>query len=525
MSIKKFLKTNDSRGNPSDWSVVRAGLSGKSFRLNVFLIFSLLFPGTGICGTGHPVTTTPHDSAGMNVEILDGTFLGNDKRNFYGNKAPDHLHVLWKLYLGKGKTVISRNLGERIWAGAGWTGQPLLVREDGRLYVIQGAYDHHLKKIDASNGKIVWQYTFDDVVKGTGTIWHNAKARTREEEYIIFQGSRLGTEHYLDAPHIPSFRAISLLTGKELWRLDSKWTDSYSRDVDGSALILHDTLYIGLENSLFTILDPDPAVARVKDRMLQPRILREIRLYRREDVIRHKYNVVTESSPSRLGRRIFITSGSGHVFGYNMNTHRLDWDFYIGSDMDGSPVVTRDSCILVSVERQYIPGPGGVFKLDPRKPPSQAVVWFQPAANDSVGSWEGGVIGTAAVNDHYLPQGYPPLAAFSGIDGYLYLVQHNSLLPDTTHIGPDSVRSWPLPHLLVRKHIGPSISTPLIVGNKLIAAGYNGLYLYLIENKQNNISLKFLDHFNAPFEATPIVWNGRLYLASRNGFLYCFGKQ
>jgi outer membrane protein assembly factor BamB len=464
-------------------------------------------------------------SSRNNTEVLIGTFRGNDLRNYYGRGAPDNLQVVWKLYLGKGRTVISRKLGERIWAGAGWTGQPLLVHEGDKLFLIQGAYDHHLKKIDATTGRLVWQYLFDDVVKGTGTIWHNPHPRTAEEAYLILQGSRLGTQHYMDAPHIPSFRAISLLTGRELWRLDSKWTDSYSRDVDGSALIVKDTVYIGLENSLFTLLDPDPARATVRDSMLQPRILREIRLYHRQDVIDHKYNVVTESSPARLGRSIFITSGSGHVFRYNMDRQLLDWDFYTGSDMDGSPVVTRDSCILVSIEKQYIPGPGGVFKLDPRRPPGRAVVWFFPTQNDSVGSWEGGVIGTAAVNDAERPAGQPPLAAFAGIDGYLYLVRHDSLQGDTLVTGPDSLSRYPVPVLLDRYRIGPSISSPLISGDKLIAASYNGLFLFRITGGEGSPRLQLLDRFIAPFEATPIVWKGHLYLASRNGYLYCFGKQ
>ena len=64
-------------------------------------------------------------------------------------------------------------------SGAGWTGQPLLYKEDDSLYLIQGAYDHHLKKINARNGELIWQYKFDDVVKGTGTIWHNKKAKSK----------------------------------------------------------------------------------------------------------------------------------------------------------------------------------------------------------------------------------------------------------------------------------------------------------------------------------------------------------
>jgi hypothetical protein len=52
----------------------------------------------------------------------------------------------------------------------------IIVKENGELYLIQGAYDHHLKKIKAVTGKIVWQYEFDDVIKRTASLWHNTKA-------------------------------------------------------------------------------------------------------------------------------------------------------------------------------------------------------------------------------------------------------------------------------------------------------------------------------------------------------------
>ena len=35
------------------------------------------------------------------------TFLGNWERNYYGENAPGKLNLIWKLYLGKGETVIS----------------------------------------------------------------------------------------------------------------------------------------------------------------------------------------------------------------------------------------------------------------------------------------------------------------------------------------------------------------------------------------------------------------------------------
>ena len=67
--------------------------------------------------------------AQSDVEILNQTFLGNWERNYYGNDAPSDLEVVWRHYLGEGITVIGRKTGSREWKGAGWTGQPLMVRE------------------------------------------------------------------------------------------------------------------------------------------------------------------------------------------------------------------------------------------------------------------------------------------------------------------------------------------------------------------------------------------------------------
>ncbi len=456
------------------------------------------------------------------IELIIPTFLGNSQRNFYGRDAPDSLAVIWKHYLGKGETVISRKSGSRIWAGAGWTGQPLLVKERGELFLIQGSYDHNLKKIRTSDGSLVWQYAFDDVVKGTGTIGLFPDAADPAHSAIIFQGSRLGTGNFLDAKHIPSFRAISYYTGKELWRLDSKWTHSYSRDVDGSALIVNDTLYIGLENSLFTVLDPDPEKARMKDGMLQPAIIREFKLYKMEDVEGHAYNVVTESSPGLLNGKIYIASGSGRVWGYNLSSKVLDWEFYVGSDMDGSAIVTSDSNLIISVEKQYIRGLGDIMKLDPSKEGNAAVVWYFPTEDHEFVSWEGGVVGSVGINDSYADDGEPKLAAFTGIDGYLYVVDHQKISADSTVAGPDSLTQFNTPELIYKKYIGPSISTPIFVEDKLIAAGYNGVHLFRYDSLMN---FKLLARFPGSFEATPVAFDHRIYIASRNGYLYCLGEK
>lgn len=458
-----------------------------------------------------------------NYKLINPTFLGNYERNYYGNEAPDTLTVLWKHYLGKGKTTISRKRGDVDWAGAGWTGQPLLVEEDdSNLFIIQGAYDHNLKKINATTGKLVWQYKFDDVIKGTGTIWEDPDPTEKLNKLVILQGSRLGYGKYVDTKYVPSYRAVSYFTGKELWRYNSIKTRSYSRDVDGSALIYKDTAYIGLENSLFTKFNPSYKVADTIDGMLQPEVYQQIKLYKQSDAVKHGGNLVTESSPCILDSVIYVASGTGHIFGYSLKKDTITWDFFIGSDIDGSAVVTHDSCIIVTIEKQYISGPGGAMKLDPRKKPEDAVVWYFPTINKKYASWDGGIIGSVSINDKYHTEGDAYLAAFSAIDGYMYVVKHDSIDKSEKVWGPNLKKQYYKPKLVYKYRTGASISTPIIVGNKIVAAGYGGVYLFKFDK---DLNFEKRAKHSGTYEASPVVHNGKIYIASRNGYFYCLGEQ
>ncbi|NJO88715.1 MAG: hypothetical protein HC831_06925 [Chloroflexia bacterium] len=131
---------------------------------------------------------------------------------------------------------------------------------------------------------MVWQYKFEDILKGTGTIWVNEKAENPENKYIIMQGSRLGFWNSHEDRYIPSFRAVSYLTGKELWRMNVKKTDCYSRDVDGSAVVIDTLAYLALENGIFTVFSPNPEYKERRDDVVQPKILQEITYYTKKDI-------------------------------------------------------------------------------------------------------------------------------------------------------------------------------------------------------------------------------------------------
>ena len=114
------------------------------------------------------------------------------------------------------------------------------------------------------------------------------------------------------------------------------------------------------------------------------------------------------------------------------------------------------------------------------------------------------------------------MAAFVGIDGYLYVVNHKSIVSGKTVLGPDSLTVYNTPELIFKKKVGPSISTPIFVDNKLIVAGYWGIHLFKYDDKNQ---FELLDKREGSFESTPIVWNNNIYIASRDGYLYCFGLK
>ncbi len=335
------------------------------------------------------------------------------------------------------------------------------------------------------------------------------------------QGSRAGKSLY--STTVPSFRAISIATGQDRWQLSSGQTHSYSRDVDASALILNDTAYLGLENSIFTIFDPNPQKASLRQKLLQPYIYRQSdTLYRPADRLTHGRNLVTEASPTLLGKRIYLSSGAGRVWGYNLEKDSLDWLYFTGADMDGTPVVTADSCLLIPIEKQYIQGQGGILKLDPSLPPAQAAQWYFPTPDFEFATWKGGVVGSVAVNVHYKNKDEPNMAAFVGIDGFLYVLNTDVLEAAAPRPSFDTSIYLPQPQLVFKYQVGPSISTPIWVGKQLIAATSQGISRFEWDAEQRSFS--FREQVKIRCESTPVVDQGRLYVASRNGYLYCLGQ-
>ena len=186
-----------------------------------------------------PLSTLP-PKKGDGVKVA--TFLGDEMRRSYGvgpaPRASTRSGAAASAPARRRASARRRRLGDaragataapalpapgarfEVWSGTGWTGQPALVRDKGRLYLLVGGFDHNLHKIDARTGKVIWEYEFPDVIKGSPTVIKNPKAKKGDaDEYIVMVGSRRGYPVSFTDPDIAPYRAIAFGTGKELWRL------------------------------------------------------------------------------------------------------------------------------------------------------------------------------------------------------------------------------------------------------------------------------------------------------------------
>lgn len=470
--------------------------------------------------------------------ILIASFLGDETRRFYGRgRIPSSLNLIWKSRIGTGKTSGGKE-GAWSWSGTGWTGQPALVRDGGKNYLVVGGFDHGLRKIDAATGKSLWRYAFDDVIKGSVTIFRDPSAE--ETSYVAVVGSRRGYPLSFQSPDIAPLRAVSFANGTELWRLPVPSTRSYSRDADSSGFFLKDRYYAAVESGNFYALDPFETSSWKSFK--RPKILAERLLLGGATASKHLGNLVLEASPALVGDTIYIASGSGTVYGMRTSDLKITFEYEIGTDLDGTAVPTKSGLLLVAVEKQYVSGKGGVLALDPTAPKGSRERWYFPTGNRAFGDWQGGVIGSVAVNDEYVPEGKRPrLAAVNAIDGKLYVISQDETESATVRDW-NNKKSLPTPRLLFSDQIGGSISTPIFAEDGIVAAGYDGqVHLYSLDYEKTEdgdpkglrapdgttwrVNIAEKDSFKAgSFESTPIIWDGRVYIGSRDGNLYCLGE-
>jgi outer membrane protein assembly factor BamB len=433
-------------------------------------------------------------------DAVDGllTFRGNPTRSYHGRgPVPEQPVVQWQFPDAAMCGPSSEGGQTRTWCGNGWTGQPAVFERDGRTWVVFGAYDHNVHFVDGDTGaRILPDFPTGDIIKGSPTIDPDGYP-------IVYIGSRDNR-----------LRAIAFDRPEptELWSLDADsigptlWND----DWDGSPLVIADHLLEGGENSRFHVValnrayGPDGLVT-VAPRLTfhaagwDQQLLNDLAGFAQPRAVSIEQSVAVANDTA------WFANSGGLLQGWDVSFLRTGegeptrrFRYWLGDDSDASVVADDEGYLYVGVE--YERGTaradevGQMLKLDPRRP-DDPIVWrvHDDSANKS-GTWS-----TAAVHDDLVIWPTRPGVVY-GIDRLAGAVRWKVTLP------------------------APLMGSPVVVDDVWIQGDCDGvLHGFDVSDTTVQPPELWSVALGGCIEATPAVWNGRIYVGTRGGREFALG--
>jgi outer membrane protein assembly factor BamB len=422
-------------------------------------------------------------------------FRGNPTRTFFGGGDVSVEPTVQWTYPDSAMCGSSSVGGETtVWCGTGWTGQPVVwERPDGITEVIFGAYDHAVHFVDADTGEDLRPpFPTGDIIKGSVTLDPDGYP-------LLYFGSRDN-----------KLRIVALDRDEPtlLWSIDATevsgiWND----DWDSNPVIVDDIMYEGGENGWFfgVVLnrgfDTDGQVT------IDPDVVLAMPGYNDELLSNSGRNVSIESSVAVYEQRVYFTNSGGRVVGVDVSRIRegeapIVFDYYTGGDIDATPAIDADGMLYLSIEHE--PSQMGSFERNRNLEIGQ-LVKLDPYTGGDPRVWgiDLTVAGTADSGSWASPALY---------GGMVYLTTHQGNL-----IAVDGETGEVVWSAEVGFH---SWSSPVVVNEVLLAATCLGdIRAYDLANPRVPAPLWTVNIAGSCLESTPAVWNGRIYLGSRDGYM------
>ena len=425
------------------------------------------------------------------------TFRGNPSRSYYGmGPVPKTEPVVLHRFPDEPMCRTSSNLGTtKVWCGMGWTGQPLIAEHEDRRWAVFGGYDGHIHFMDAITGeRILPDVVTGDIIKGTPTFDPDGFP-------LVYSGSRddLLRVIAIDRPG----------QAEVLWTLDSEslgpvlWND----DWDSSPIVLGDYLVVGSESSRFWVIKLNRSTDADGLVQVAPEVVFSTPAWDSQAISTNGDEVASvESSVAVYEDTVYFSTSAGLVLGYDLSG--LDdgvkptqvFRFYSGNDADASVIVDDEGFIYSASEydrplaraREV----GQLVKLDPRNP-TQPIVW----KFDDSASLKGGLYGTP------------------GIAGDTIYVTTNA----GRLLGLDRATGAPK---WERRLPPPVWGSPVIVDDVLLIGDcLGGFHAFDVSNPDLPPPELWTVQLDGCVEATPAVWDGRIYIGARGGYLYVLGDE
>ncbi len=424
------------------------------------------------------------------------TFRGNPSRSYYGKgPVPRTLPQVLLRFPDEPMCRSSVNLGEtKVWCGMGWTGQPLIAERDGRRWAIFGGYDGHVHFMDALTGeRILPDVVTGDIIKGTPTL-------DPEGYPLVYSGSR---------DNLLRIMAIDRVGQAEvLWTQDSEqfqpnlWND----DWDSSPIILGDYMVVGSESSRFWVVKLNRSYDAAGLVQVRPEVVFTTPVWDQEVLAANggDEHASVESSVAVYEDTAYFGTSAGLIWGYDLSPLRTGGDptavfrFYTAGDNDPTPVVDDEGMLYIAGEfDRDLPRArevGQLTKLDPSNA-ANPIVWAYTETTNVAS----GIYGTPAIVG----------------DTVIVTSDGGRLIGLNRATG--AVR-WDL------KLPGPLWASPVIVDDVLLVGDCNGFFhAFDVSNPDVAPPELWSIELGSCIEATPAVWDGRIYIGTRGGHLFVLG--
>jgi outer membrane protein assembly factor BamB len=425
------------------------------------------------------------------------TFRGNPSHTYHGTgPIPGRPEVLWR-YPDSAMCGLSREYGEtREWCGTGWVGQPAVFERDGRTWVVFGAYDYRFHFLDAMTGEpILPPFPTGDIAKGTVTVDPDGYP-------LVYGGSRDNLLRVL---------AIDRDVATELWALDSTVPELqphlWNNDWDAAPLIIGDHLVTGGENSRFHVVrlnrsyGPDGLVQVAPELVFTAPAWDDELLANLPDD-----RVSVENAVTMVGDIAYFTSSGGLVQGWDLSSLRTGegeitrtFRFWSGDDTDATIVADASGALYVGQEwdRRNERGQeiGQLLKIDPSRPDDPVVWSIDDQIGDKSGTWS-------------TPALWRDLVIWPTYTGPLYGIDRATGEIRWTILLPYDV-----------------MSSPVVVDDVLMQADATGVIHAWDLTAEGTPVEMWSTQLPANIESTPALWNGRLYVGTRDGYFYAVGDR
>jgi hypothetical protein len=421
------------------------------------------------------------------------TFRGNPTRTFYGGgPVPVAPEVVWRFPEGGAMCSNSSVGSESItWCGSGWTGQPSIFEHGGETWVAVGAYSRDVHFLNADDGtRLLPDFPTGDIIKGSVTIDPDGYP-------LLYTGSRDNFYRVV---------AFDRDEPEELWALaatdvsPTKWNN----DWDGAGLIVDDHLFIGGENSQFHIVKLNRGYDAAGRVQVAPELVFNTPGWDDELLRAVGGNVSIENSVAMSGNVVYFANSGGLIQGWDITDLKEGIEptrvfrYWAGDDIDATLVIDEEGMIYAGVE--YERGNarsqevGQIIKLDPSKP-DDPLVW----GVDERPRLDSGVWATPGLHRDVL----------------IVPTDTGKILGLDRDTGEER---WS------KQLAGPTWQSPVIVDDVWIQGDCNGVLRgFDVSDTSIDPPLLWEVTLGGCIESTPGVWDGRIIVGTRAGWIYALG--